>query len=105
MHCRMMTATQTGNEVRLGYTPTDVESVVPSSVAIKQATLSLATGVAVHGRDHVSVVLLFTVELTLMGRNNGTGEVDMKGVANLIVSTESGFTSLKAIDSWFETPQ
>jgi len=72
---------------------------------MKHATLSLGTRKEVHGRDHVSVVLVLTAELTLTGGNTGTGGVDMNGVANLIVNIESRFTSLKDIVSWFETPQ
>ena len=77
----------------------DPESVVPSSIAMKQAILSLATGVAVHGRDHVSVVLLLTCVCTTTGGNTGTGEEDMNGVANLMVRVESGLASLNAMVS------
>jgi hypothetical protein len=72
---------------------------------MKQAMLSLATGVEVHGRDHVRVVLVFTAVLTVTGGNVGSGAEDRKGVASLIVNFESGFASLNDIVNWFEAPQ
>jgi hypothetical protein len=74
-------------------------------MAMKQAMLSLATGVEVHGRNHLSVVLLLTAALTVTWGNNGTGGDEMNGVANLIVSIELGFGSLNATFNSFVTPQ
>ena len=93
----MITGTHTGKDVRRGYTPAFCKSVVASSIAIKQAMLSLATGEAVQGRDHVRVVLLFTAAFTVTGGKIGTGAEARNGVASLIVNVESGFASLKCI--------
>ena len=72
---------------------------------MKQAILSLATGAEEQGRNHVSVVLLFTLVSATTEENNGTGDEDTKGVANLIVSIELGLESLNEIVNWFEMPQ